>query len=125
MDTLTSGEILFVRSIKKLGLTLKRLKRVYGIVFGIETKYVVYADLAWYLNDFVFKFNLITPQAYHEKMVKFMLWKDYKHWFKDENITPTLEDVYLLSTIALCCNIISGTVIDKLPGYKRRKVKTK
>ena len=123
-EILSKGDVLFVRSIKKLGITLKRLKRVYGIVFDVSTEYVEYKDLAWYLNDFVFKFNLITPQAYHEKMTKFMFWEEYKFWFRDDNITLTLKDVYILSTIALCCNIIGGTPIVKLPGYIRRKVKS-
>ena len=57
-------------------------------------------------------------------MEKFMFWEEYKRWYSDDSeVVPTMKDVYLLSTIALCCNIINGTVISKLPGYVRRKSK--
>ena len=57
-ETLTSGDVLFARTIKSIHFNrIKKLKRVYSIVFGISTEHIYYSDLAWYLNDFVFKFH--------------------------------------------------------------------
>jgi len=107
-------DMLLIRTCKARKISLRRLKRIFGIRCGVATKYISEGDITYHLLHIIEKHNLCGLTKFYYEVAQSRMYRGWGRVLDIDDLTMACVNIIAFSEVAKFENYIS-------PAYFRNE----